>query len=147
MGEKNMSNIKITTQEEQQVREKSIENMPSNPSLKGWSPQEIRKALVSALLDDDLSVLSLIKNHFEKTIDMFDFMFENGTEGVEISSQELLLNKHTRLWIKDLDAIEEEEVIIYNILFGGFFNQKPSSKILGGTFDEKPANIVSGGVF
>lgn len=98
----NYGDIKVTTQEEEIIKEKSPMRMPLNPTAQGWSSQEIRKKLASAILDNDGSVLALIKDKFEKTSDLFDYVFSEGSERVEISEGEEPLNSDTKLWVKKI---------------------------------------------
>jgi len=143
MNELNAKDVLLTEEEKNKLKEKSPMQMPLNPTAQGWSGQNVRSFIAKAIFDLDGGILALLEQKFEKTSDLFSYLFEFGTAGVEISSGDYPINENVKLWIKVL----EDETTIYIILSGGVFGEVYSDILYGGTFDSIPQEITIGGTY
>jgi hypothetical protein len=81
--------ILLALQTENNIKNKSPDKLPLNPSAQGWTGAAIRKFLASSLFDNENSLLSVLKEKLEKIKDHFDESVKIGENTVAYVFTEL----------------------------------------------------------
>ena len=61
-----LTQTRISSEEKQEIKDKSPEVLPLNPTSQGWSGQAIRRQLTRYVTDEQTSVLALMEEKFDK---------------------------------------------------------------------------------
>lgn len=88
MSDVDYESISITTEEETEIKNKSPDKMPLNPTAQGWTGSAIRKFLGSSITGSEGSVLSLLKTKLQKTKEAMEAVHGN-TQAVQAMIDEL----------------------------------------------------------
>jgi hypothetical protein len=81
--------ILITTQEENAIKQKAPDKLPLNPTAQGFSGQEIRKRLAGFVIDNDASILQLVKDKLaliKNKLDVLDGKTEGTFEELDVGT-------------------------------------------------------------
>ena len=100
-----LEKIKISSEEEQKIREKSPTKLPLNSTLQGWSGENVRQQFAKALLDKDSSVLSELKSKLEIIKDAFEKVFGNSENDIQGQINFLLEQVSNRLLV--FESVED----------------------------------------
>lgn len=73
------NDIIVTEQEENLIKNKSPDKLPLNPTAQGFSGQEIRKRLAGFVIDNEASMLKLVKDKLSLVKDKLDVLDEKTT--------------------------------------------------------------------
>jgi hypothetical protein len=81
--------IIVTEQQEISIKNKSPDKLPLNPTAQGFSGQEIRKRLAGFVIDNDASILQLVKDKLaliKDKLDVLDVKTEGTFEELDVGS-------------------------------------------------------------
>lgn len=96
-------NVLITTAEETAIKEKAPDKLPLNPTAQGYSGQEVRKRMAAYVIDQEDSVLEVIKSKLTNVKTKFDYYDDLLTE--QLTFNTLLLNGRLFQWDSITGAI------------------------------------------
>jgi len=84
------NNVLITSAEETAIKDKAPDKLPLNPTAQGFSGQEVRKRMAAYVIDNDQSILSVLKSKLVEVKTKFDYYDDLLTEQLTFTT--LLLN-------------------------------------------------------
>lgn len=106
-----LETLLISPKQEQKIKRKLPNQMPTNPTAQGWSGKQIQKFLTRALFDLDGSLYSELKSKMIATKDAFAAVFtEIDAIRTQVSNISELLDEEQIAEILTKIAVLEEEI-------------------------------------
>lgn len=78
-----LEQIKLSTAEKEAIKKKTPQNMPLNPTAKGYSGQEVRKYFTQALVDENGSILASMEEKLSIIKDFLKLVFGDKVIGIQ----------------------------------------------------------------